>query len=169
MNVAIAPLAPRVYVWSVVLTVVLPVLVAVIAMAFTHKAGTARLAMAIGGICVPLGVGLIWLVSRHQLEMVDGGLSVRAAFYSLALRRDELVPDGVRRVDLGAPGAPRASLRTNGIALPGYQAGWFRMKDGSKAFLLVTGKEAVLIPTRRGFDLLLTPRDAQALVDQLGS
>ena len=45
-----------------------------------------------------------------------------------------------------------ACLRTNGIGLPHYLAGWFRLCNGTKALMFVTDRRnVVLIPTTLGF------------------
>ena len=59
--------------------------------------------------------------------------------------------------------------RTNGIGLPDYQSGWFRLANGSSALLVVTDwSRAVRVPTTEGFDLLVSPSDPQAFLAALG-
>jgi hypothetical protein len=58
--------------------------------------------------------------------------------------------------------------RTNGIGLPDYQSGWFRLANGSKALLFMTDWDrAVLVPTTENFDLLVSPADPQGFLDAL--
>jgi hypothetical protein len=50
--------------------------------------------------------------------------------------------------------------RTMGTGLPGYQAGWFRLKNGEKALLYLSDRSrAVYVPTTAGYSLLLSPAD----------
>ncbi len=65
------------------------------------------------------------------------------------------------------PGTSRSS-RTNGIGLPNYQSGWFRLANGSAALLFVTDwSRAVVVPTTEHFDLLVSPADPQAFLTAL--
>lgn len=55
-----------------------------------------------------------------------------------------------------------------GTGLPGYRAGWFRLRNGEKALLYVTdGSRAVYIPTNRGYSLLLSSQNPERLVNRL--
>ena len=64
-------------------------------------------------------------------------------------------------VDLDETRELRPRWRTNGVGLPGYQAGWFKLADGEKALLFVTDPTAVLyIPTGEGYSLLMSVLDA---------
>jgi hypothetical protein len=52
----------------------------------------------------------------------------------------------------------RPKWRTLGTGLPGYQAGWFRLRDGQKALVYLTDRSrAVYVPTTEGYGLLLSP------------
>ena len=52
--------------------------------------------------------------------------------------------------------------------MPGYQAGHFRLRDRSRAFLLVTDRaKALLLPERGGRTLLLSAERPQTLLEAL--
>ena len=52
--------------------------------------------------------------------------------------------------------------------MPGLKSGWFRLRNRNKALVAIAGGKRVLwIPTRAGYDLLLQPRNPQALLDEL--
>ena len=62
------------------------------------------------------------------------------------------------------------SWRRMGTGLPGYQAGWFRLRNGEKALLYLTDRaRAVYIPTTAGYSLLLSPADPDGFLSQLRS
>jgi hypothetical protein len=47
-----------------------------------------------------------------------------------------------------------------GTGLPGYRAGWFRLRNGEKALVSLTDTHHVVyVPTSRGFALLLSPAE----------
>jgi hypothetical protein len=55
-----------------------------------------------------------------------------------------------------------------GTGLPGYQAGWFRLRNGEKALLDLTDRRrAVYIPTGAGYSLLLSPADPDGFLSRL--
>lgn len=73
-----------------------------------------------------------------------------------------------RLIDLGGDSELSPSTRTNGLQLGNLRYGWFRLRNGNKALVAVTRtSEVVHIPTTNGFDILVTPVDANALVEKL--
>ena len=73
-----------------------------------------------------------------------------------------------RQVDLQQEVGLTPSFKANGIGMPGFQLGWFNLQGKGRSFLAITDKsQLVLIPTTKGYDLLLTvPRSAE-LIAQL--
>jgi hypothetical protein len=58
--------------------------------------------------------------------------------------------------------------RTVGTGLPGYRAGWFRLRNGEKALLYLTDtSRAVYIPTTAGYSVLLSPAQPDEFVSAL--
>jgi len=48
-------------------------------------------------------------------------------------------------------------VRTRGTGLPGYSAGWFRLRNGEKALCFLTDRSRLAyVPTRAGFSVLLS-------------
>lgn len=129
----------------------------------------APIAVLIIGICVLL-VATLGGARGASFEVAEGGLRLRGDFYGRFIPARELLVDSARRVDFDTePGlAPRG--RTWGTGLPGYQAGWFRLEDGSKALLYLTDRQrAVFVPTTRGHGLLLSPKDPDGFLAALRS
>lgn len=101
-------------------------------------------------------------------EVTSEGLRVRGDLYGRLIPRSELRLDQARRVDLARERALRPKWRTMGTALPGYQAGWFRLHSGEKALLYLTDRSKVVyIPTTDGYSLLLSPQDPDGFLAQL--
>ena len=49
--------------------------------------------------------------------------------------------------------------------MPGYNAGWFRLKNGSKALLALTDRSSVVyIPTTEDYSILLSVADPEAFL-----
>jgi hypothetical protein len=71
-----------------------------------------------------------------------------------------LRPAEARRVDFAATPELEPQRRTMGTGLPGYRAGWFRLRNGERALLYLTDRSrAVYIPTAAGYGVLLSPAD----------
>ena len=73
----------------------------------------------------------------------------------------------IRAVDCAKDDVYGITLRTNGIAFPGYQSGWFRTRSGVKAFVVRSGPTCVAVPTTRGFVLLLGAANAESAASAL--
>lgn len=127
------------------------------------------------GFGILLVVGTILALSfwgaRHASFTVDStGLRLSGDLYGRLVPLANIETDSVRRVDFTQEPGLRPHWRTMGTGLPGYQAGWFRLKDGTKALVYMTSQEkAVLVPTTLGYSVLLSPRDPDGLVAALKS
>ncbi len=101
-------------------------------------------------------------------EIRPDGLRLHGDLYGRLIPRAELRVDLARRVDLTREEGLRPKWRRMGTALPGYQAGWFRLRNGEKALLYLTDRtRAVYVPTTAGYVLLLSPADPDAFLSRL--
>ena len=104
---------------------------------------------------------------KSTFELSAAGLRLRGDFYGRMIPAAHLKASEVARVDVDA-GPYRPSSRTNGIAVPGYRAGWFRLRNGHKALLYVTDpKSVVLVPTTEGYDVLLSVVDGDRFAERV--
>lgn len=120
---------------------------------------------------VPLLLGgLSWAMRRRGVELRHGVLDVRAAMYRTRVPVAELDLARARVVDLAERTELRPLLKTNGMSLPGFHAGHYRLRGKlGKAFCLVTDRHRVLwLPFHDGpRQLLLSVQQPQALLDAL--
>ena len=164
-DLQLLPASSRTRVWLAALTIGLPLLLVSGAMALGAHSGPAPV---LGYAAI--FVALLFLVidralRRHRLTIDATGLAVATTFYRQSLSLEELRIDQARVVDLAERTEFRPRLKTNGVALPGFHSGWFRLRNRSKGFVAIAGGPRVLwLPTTRGFDLLLQPRQPQALL-----
>ena len=76
--------------------------------------------------------------------------------------REEIAVEGVKVVNLNVDSEYKPKARTNGIGLPGYAEGCFRLHNKEKALLFVTDRSSVVyIPTEKGYSVLLSVREAE--------
>ena len=98
-----------------------------------------------------------WALHRRSVTVTDSEVTIRAGFYGRTLPRRSLLMDKAEEVSLldRREFAPR--LRTNGISLPGFRAGWFRLRNNEKALVLLTNPFGVTyVPTSEGYALLIS-------------
>jgi uncharacterized membrane protein len=122
---------------------------------------------AIPVVAVAVGVAA-WSALRNRIAIEDGTLRISAGLHRHRIAVDALDLAAARIVDLRQQPTLRPWLKTFGTSMPGYQAGHFRLRDRSRAFLLVTDRTKTLVlPERTGRTLLLTPECPQALLEAL--
>jgi hypothetical protein len=126
---------------------------------------------AIGALLLSLLLFFAYVVyaSRAtQYEISRDGLAVRRTPYGRTIPWPSLDVAQARVVDLRNVSELRPTLRTNGIGLPGYQAGWFRLGERGRGLLFVTDPSRVVaLPTRDGFTLLLSVQEPAAFLEAI--
>ena len=110
------------------------------------------------------------VMRRRSVRLEDGALKVSAGMHAHRVSIAGIDLAGARIVDLAEHKALRPIFKSFGTSLPGYYAGHFRLRDRSKAFVLVTDRTRVLVlPEHSGRKLLLSLRHPQALLDALSA
>jgi hypothetical protein len=103
--------------------------------------------------------------ARHASATVnDLGLRIGPGIYGRFIPRDDIDKDGVRVVNLNLETDYQPKWRTNGAGLPGYAAGWFKLRNKEKALVFLTNRSRVVyIPTKKNYAVLFSARDAEEL------
>jgi len=116
-----------------------------------------------------LSAALVGLaLRRRRVRLEDGVLNIAAGFNGRRVAIGEIDLTAARIVDLAEHTQLKPGLKTMGSSLPGYDTGHFRLRDRSKAFLLLTDRSRVLVlPEKSGRKLLLSLERPQALLDAL--
>lgn len=105
---------------------------------------------------------------KVRCEVGPDGLRIRGDLYGRRLPLDIFYLDGARLLDLTMDKPYQLVWRTNGTALPGYQSGWFKLRDGEKALVFLTAKRPVLyLPTSKGYAVMVSPQDPEGLLSAL--
>ena len=103
-----------------------------------------------------------------QFELSDAGLRLRGDLYGRMIPADSLRGGAARIVDLANTPELQPGWRRMGTALPGYRAGWFRLRNGEKALIYLTEtSRTVYVPTRSGYSVMLTPQQPERFLDRL--
>ena len=113
--------------------------------------------------------GYILHSSRHAtFEVSETGLRIRGDLYGRAVPASSIIASGITKIDLRNDREHQPKWRSNGIAVPGYLSGWFRLRNGEKALLFVTDRQQVVyIPTRNRYSLLVSVQEPDRFVSAL--
>jgi hypothetical protein len=103
-----------------------------------------------------------------QFAVSSEGLRISGTMYGRLIPADRIRKEQIRPVDLTLEPDLNPKWRTNGIGLPGYLAGWFKLRNGEKALLFVTDKNHVVcIPTTDGYALLISVPDPARFMESV--
>lgn len=117
----------------------------------------------LGGLM--LGIVILLLLSFRgaraaRFELVPTGLRLTDELYSRTIPWHSLRIEEARRVSFVSDPELKPGWRHAGNSWPGYQTGWFRLRNGERALLYVTDRSnLVYLPTSAGFSVLLSPAD----------
>ena len=101
--------------------------------------------------------GIWFALNRRALLLTDTELILRAGFYGRTLQRSCLRADSALELSLVDRRELAPRWRTNGIGLPGFRAGWFRLRNNEKALVLLTDPfHVTYLPTSEGYVLLIS-------------
>ncbi|MEN1925534.1 hypothetical protein WCE55_02625 [Luteimonas sp. MJ293] len=115
-----------------------------------------------------VGVGISRQVRRHRLVLGAGWIGVATGAHRRRMLLSELDLDRARVLDLDEHLEFKPRLKTNGAFVPGFQTGWYRLRNGSRALVArAGGKKMLWIPTTHDFGLLLQPRQPRDLLHAL--
>ncbi len=112
---------------------------------------------------------VLYAFHRRAVSLHEGILVIRAGLHTRKVAASALDLDRARVIDLREHTQLRPILQTSGMALPGFHAGSFRMRDRfKKGFYVLTDQQRVLwLPQHDGFNLLLSLDQPQQLLDAL--
>lgn len=112
--------------------------------------------------------------SRMTLTVTETELRLKAPMYGSSAPLELVDASGVRAVNLDTETALRPTVRSNGLGLPGYLLGWFRVPQGAggaasgSMLVAVTDRSRVVfIPLADGSAWMLNVDDGKGVVAQL--
>ena len=120
------------------------------------------------GVLIVIVLILIFAFRNPEFSIGASDLVISNSFFGRSIPLSQLDRASARIVDLASDTELQPVLRTNGVGLPGYKAGWFRLRNDGKALVFMgSGSSAVRIGTTEGYDVLLAPDDPQAFLAAL--
>lgn len=107
-------------------------------------------------------------MSQARFYVTDQTLRVDAWPYGRSIPLRSLRLDEARSLDLHREGGLRFCGSKNGVSLPPFKAGWFRLCDGQKVFVFLSDWTKVArIPTREGFTVYVSLSDPDGFLTSL--
>lgn len=127
----------------------------------TPASSTPLIFIAVIGIILVLIIGLLAFIGYSarnvKFEVSDQGLRIKGGIYGRFIPQEAIIPEGIQILDLNTHPEYKPRIRTNGVGLPGYAEGWFRLKNKEKALVFVTDlSHVVYIPTDQGYSVMLS-------------
>jgi len=105
-----------------------------------------------------------------RVELTADALQIRGSLYGRRIARQDLELPEARALSLSADRDFQPVVRTNGVGLPNYRVGWFRLRNRERALCFLTNQEQVVyVPTRLKFVLLISVLDANAFLAALNA
>lgn len=117
---------------------------------------------------VVLMIWLAWSMRHATFTVSNEGLRLQGDLYGRLIPLQSLKLDEAVVTNLNTDKDHQPKWRTMGTGLPGYAAGWFKLRNGEKALLYVTDRTHVArIPTTEGYTVMLSVADPTALIEEL--
>lgn len=111
---------------------------------------------------------IVYSARNTVVEVEPDGLLVSGTLYGRRIPLESLRVDEARELNLERDAAYRLKWRTNGIGLPGYKAGWFRLRNGEKALAFITDARRILyVPTEEGYSVMLSVAEPRRILELL--
>lgn len=163
----------KAFVGIIFVTTILPLSIAGSALFFAHSAPDWILVFVLSvtlgfmlSITIGLSALLVYVITRNEVSIRNENLHIKAGFYHQRIPLEEIC--NIQIIDLRKNTELQPKKRKNGIHLPGYQVGWFALKNNVRAFiLLTTRKQAVYLSSNKGFSLLLSIKEPNQFTKQL--
>ena len=96
-----------------------------------------------------LAFGIINSMKNTTINLSENELIIKSMFYGRKIPLENIIINGIKKINLEENTEYNISIRANGISIPSFKSGWMRLKNGEKALTFITDKNnVVLIPTK---------------------
>jgi Bacterial PH domain len=111
---------------------------------------------------------LAWSMQQVRFTVSNDGLLLEGDLYGRLIPLKSLKLDEAVVTNLNTDKDHQPKWRTMGTGLPGYSAGWFKLRNGTKALLYITDRTHVArIPTTAGYTVMLSVSEPAMLIEAL--
>ena len=168
MDIAIVPVPVRAYAWLFGLAFG-PIVLTMIVLRLFNPGLSVGVLATVAAVVLVVGLGIGWSMGGNRMHAASGHVILHASrLYRLEKPLARIDWSKARVGDLAQMSDIRTTVRTNGIGLPSYSAGWFRLANGGKAMLMVTDASRVIVlPFVDGETLIASVEDPDTALAQL--
>ncbi|MET7140583.1 hypothetical protein M3S04_01330 [Xanthomonas sp. PPL139] len=118
------------------------------------------------GLLALIGVAGTATFARQRVLLHDGLVEIRATFLTKRVPLPALRLEAARVVALSEHTGFKPALKLFGFGYPGFHAGYFRTRDGHRAFCLITGDRVLAAPLHDGGWLLLSVEQPRQVLQE---
>jgi hypothetical protein len=109
-----------------------------------------------------------WSTRHSRVDIEPAGIRLVGDLWGRRIPFEKLQVDQARRINLHQEPEFGLKWRTMGTGLPGYAAGWFKLRNGDKALVYVTRRDDVVhVPTTEGYAVMLTVAEPDRFLARL--
>lgn len=122
------------------------------------------------GVLLPMVLAFSWMfykVNDAKLIISADALTLDVPFYGFSLPIADIDSARIKRLDWEKEPDLKPDFRANGMGMPGFRLGWFRLVNEQKAFIATTSTDnIVMIPTLRGYPLIVSLDEPDKLLSR---
>ena len=147
---------------------IIGVVIGVLLLAGLLKSRSGALARIIGGaVLIAFGILFINLRSFGEVRFTEGAMRLKVPFQrDKVIAAEEIV--SAREINITLDGDLRPARKLTGGKVGDIRTGWFRLANGTKAFLALEGVRALYIETTLGFPVIAGVEDFEAFEESFG-
>ncbi len=128
--------------------------------------GSVVLVVALAG----LFVYFLWGAFRSTVTIGNDSVRLQVPIYAVTVPLNSIDAEGARLLELTENREFKPAIRTNGLGIPGYRLGHFRLNNGHRARLALTTRSSVAyVPLDRRTALLLSVEEGEDFIAALKS
>ena len=168
-HIALSAATAKTFGFLFLFCVVLPVVSVLLVTTFARMPRANVLWPVIGVGLVTFAVLAAVMLRQSAHESSDGrSVRIKSSFYAVELRWSDISGEP-RVLCLQQEPDKRPQVRTNGMAVPGYSSGWYRTREQKRVFAHIVSDQVLYVPTRSGYDLIVSVQNPQAAADYIRS
>ncbi|HEX9972675.1 MAG TPA: hypothetical protein VGD14_11450 [bacterium] len=115
-------------------------------------------------VCIIVGIFIISIARGGTLKIEGDEVSMKLPIYSQKIFTADQIVD-VRTISLDEDSPFKPVRKISGGATRNLKNGWFTLKNGEKAFLLLEGRKAIYVKTKAGDAYLLGIKNFDQLLN----
>lgn len=141
---------------------IIEIVIGVLLLAGLLKSRSGALARIVGGaVLIAFGILFVNLRSFGEIRFTEGAMHLEVPF-----QRDKVIAAAdivnAREINIALDGELRPARKLAGGKVGDIRTGWFKLADGTKAFLALEGVRALYIETTLGFPVMAGVEDFEA-------